>query len=73
MNNTIRGFWQHRNGKVYAIECDTFGKILGGVGPLDPHNLHDLDHYDYKTAIVDWLKDAVAQKKLHRVAPSPCR
>ena len=73
MNNTIRGFWQHTNGKIYAVECDTFGKILGGVGPLDSNNLHDLDHYDYKLAIVDWLNDAVAQRKLHRVAPASVR
>ena len=70
MNNTIRGFWQHANGKIYAVECDTFGRILGGVGPLDADDLHDLDHYDYKPAIVDWLKYAVAQRKLRRVAPA---
>ncbi len=73
MNNTIRGFWQHTNGKVYAVECDTFGKILGGVGPLDPDNLHDPDHYDYKPAIVGWLMDAVAQRQLRRVAPASSR
>ena len=67
--NTIKGFWQHKNGKVYAVESDTFGKILGAVGPKDLHGLND---YDYKPAIVDWLNDALAKKKLHRINPSPC-
>ena len=73
MDNTIRGFWQHANGKIYAIECDTFGKIIGGVGPLDPNALHDLDHYDYKPAITGWLMDAVTQHKLRRLTPASCR
>jgi len=47
----VKGFWQHTNGKIYAIKSDTFGKIIGGVGPLDPDDLHDLDDYDYKPAI----------------------
>ena len=51
---TVRGFWQHTNGKVYAIESDTFGKILGAAGPLDPNKLSDLDDYDYRPAIVGW-------------------
>lgn len=70
--NTIKGFWQHKNGKIYAVESDTFGNILGAVGPLDPKDLHGLNDYDYKPAIVDWLNDALAQKKLHRINPLPC-
>jgi len=65
--STIKGFWQHANGKVYAIENDTFGRILGGAGPLEPHGLCDLNSYDYKPDIVKWLADAVAQHKLHRI------
>ena len=64
---TIKGFWQHANGKIYAVESDTFGKIIGGVGPLDPHNLKDLEDYDYKPAINKWLVDNIAQHKLRRV------
>ena len=64
---TIEGFWQHTNGKIYAVESDTFGNILGGVGPLDPNDLHGLEDYDYKPAITKWLVDAVAQHKLHRI------
>jgi hypothetical protein len=65
--DTIKGFWQHTNGKVYAIESDTFGKIIGGAGPLEPHDLRNLNDYDYKPAIVKWLTDAAAQHKLHRI------
>ena len=39
----IKGFWQHLNGKIYAIKSDSFGKIVGGVGPLEPDDLRDLD------------------------------
>ncbi|MHC4618465.1 MAG: hypothetical protein ACYTEQ_12015 [Planctomycetota bacterium] len=64
---TIKGFWQHANGKVYAVESTTFGKIIGGAGPLEPDNLFDLDQYEYKPAIVDWLEKAAAEKKLRRI------
>ena len=65
--DTIKGFWKHTNGKIYAIESDTFGNILGGVGPLRPNDLHDLEDYDYKPAITKWLADAIAQRKLCRI------
>jgi len=70
---TIKGFWQHTNGKIYAVESDTFGKIVGGVEPLDPDDLYDLNDYDYKPAITGWLVEAVAQHKLHRINPILCR
>lgn len=70
--NTIKGFWQHTNGKIYAVESDTFGKILGAVGPLDPDNLLDLEDYDYKPAITDWVADAVTRKTMRRINISPC-
>jgi len=63
--DTVKGFWQHINGKIYAIKSTSFGKILGGVGPLDPNNLRDLDDYDYKPAIKEWLEEALSQHKLH--------
>ena len=66
---TIKGFWQHTNGKIYVVESTTLGKIVGGVGPLDPNDLHDLDDYDCKSAIKEWLETAVAEHKLHRVNP----
>lgn len=65
----IKGFWQHLNGKIYAIKSDSFGKIVGGVGPLDPDDLHNLDDYDYKPAIAQWLKKAIEKHELHRINP----
>ncbi len=70
--NTIKGFWQHQNGKIYAVQSDTFGNIYGAVGPLDPDNLRNLDEYDYKPAIIDWVTDALKHKKLRRIEPSLC-
>ena len=65
----VKGFWQHINGTIYAIKSDSFGNIIGGAGPLDPNNLYDLDEYDYTPAIIDWLQEAFAKYKLHRINP----
>ena len=70
---TTKGFWQHiLTGDIYAIESTTFGKIVGGVGPLDRDNLDDLEDYDYKPAILEWLERAVAENKLRRINPNQC-
>ena len=70
---TTKGFWQHiPTGKIYAVESTTFGKIVGGVGPWDPADLHDLDDYDYTPAILEWLERAVAEHKLRRIHPNQC-
>ncbi|MFB0524924.1 MAG: hypothetical protein ACETVZ_05245 [Phycisphaerae bacterium] len=69
MMTTVKGFWRHINGKIYAVESTTFGKVLGGAGPLAPHNLRSLDDYDYKPAIKEWLEKAVAEGKLRRINP----
>lgn len=65
----VKGFWQHINGKIYAIKSDSFGKIVGGDGPLEPDGLRDLDDYDYKPAIVQWLKRAIEKHELHSINP----
>ena len=64
---TIKGFWQHENGKIYAVESTTLGEIVGGAGPVDPDNLKDLEDYDYRPAILEWLERALAEKKLHTI------
>jgi len=66
---TIKGFWQHENGKIYAVESTTLGRIVGGAGPLDPDSLADLGEYDYRPAIIEWLERAVAEHKLHKINP----
>ncbi|MHC4645747.1 MAG: hypothetical protein ACYTBJ_09590 [Planctomycetota bacterium] len=71
--STVKGFWQHENGKIYAIESDSFGKIIAGAGPVDPNNLRDLEDYHYTKAIADWLREAIAQHKLRRINPSKAR
>lgn len=65
----VKGFWQHKNGKIYAIMSTSFGEIIGGAGPLESNQLQSLDSYDYKPAIVRWLKRAIAQHKLHKINP----
>lgn len=65
--DTIKGFWQHVNGKVYAIESTTLGKIVGAAGPLDPDDLGKLEDYDYAPAIIEWVEGALAEHKLHRI------
>ena len=68
---TTKGFWQDsRTGKIYAIESTSFGKIVGGVGPLDENDLRDLDDYNYEPAIIEWLEEAVAKNRLHRINPT---
>ena len=66
---TTKDFWQDTTtGKIYAIESNTFGEIVGGVGPLDENDLHDLEDYDYKPAMLEWLERAIAENKLRRIS-----
>jgi len=67
--STVKGFWQHENGKIYAVESDTFGKILRGAGPLDPDDLRNPEDYEYRSGIVDWLQQSLAHRKLRRYTP----
>ena len=66
MITTIRDFYQHSNGKIYAVESDTFGKVLGAAGPLDAGNLRNLREYRYKSMLAEWINYAIAHQKLHR-------
>lgn len=66
----IKGFWRHvENGSIYAIEHTPSGEVLGGVGPLDPDNLLDLNDYTYTEKINIWLIHSLAEKKLRRFNP----
>ena len=68
--STIKGYWGDvTSGKIYVIESTTFGEVVGGAGPIDVNDLRELDDYEYKPAIVDWLKEAIAGHKMRRINP----
>ena len=62
----MKDFWKHANGKIYAIESDTFGRIIGAAGPLDFANLNNLEDYKYKPGIKEFVANAIAHHKLRR-------
>ncbi|MHC4843636.1 MAG: hypothetical protein ACYTFM_10595 [Planctomycetota bacterium] len=65
---STKDFWRdERTGKIYAVESTTFGEIVGAAGPFEEHELKELEEYEYKPAIVDFLKKAVEEKRLHRM------
>ncbi len=65
----MKGFWQHTDGKVYAIQSDTFGHITGAAGPLDPRRLLNLSDYRYEPGLTGWIARAIARHDLHRIEP----
>jgi len=68
--STIKGYWcDVTNGKIYVIESTEFGEVVGGAGPINANDLRALDDYEYKPAIVDWLKEAIVEHKLRRINP----
>lgn len=70
--SSTKGFWKHiENGRIYAIECTPFGRIIGACGPLDPYNLPDLEELDYGKDILIWVETTMTEGKLHRFNPQP--
>ncbi len=65
----MKTFWQHANGKVYAVESDTFGQIVGAAGPFEIDELQDPSEYTYQCGLVGWISRAMAQHALHRINP----
>jgi hypothetical protein len=59
--------WQHTNGRLYAVEHDSFGHVIGAVGPLYPDEMRDLSEYRYGPGITDWVEQAIRRNALHRV------
>jgi len=66
----MKSFWQHTNGKVYALRSDSFGRLTGAAGPFEIDDLKGLDDYHYGQAIVDWIERAIAEHQLHRINPA---
>lgn len=70
--NATKDFWKHTdNGRVYAIECTTFGCIVGACGPLDPDNLPKLEDCEFSRDILIWIETTMAEGKLRRFNPEP--
>jgi len=66
----MKTFWQHANGKVYAVESDTFGRIIGAAGPFEIDELRDPNEYTYQCGLAGWLNRAMTQHTLHRINPA---
>ena len=65
----MKTFWQHDNGKMYVVESDSFGTIIGAAGPLDTSDPGDPSDYDCGPGILAWLRHAIVAKKLRRINP----
>jgi len=64
----MKTLWQHTNGQLYAVDHDTFGHVIGAVGPLDPDNVRDLTEYRYGPGIINWIEQALRRNALHRIS-----
>lgn len=73
MGCLMKDFWQHDNGKVYAVRCDSFGRITGAAGPFEPDDLGSLEDFRYGPGIVTWIEKAIAERKLRRINVTPIR
>ena len=69
----MKTFWQHRNGKLYALKHDTFGHIIGVAGPLDWEDLHDGNEYRYDTELAVWAEGEIRRHAMHRMQPAGVR
>lgn len=63
----MKTLWQHANGRLYVVDHDSFGRILGAAGPLDPDGLQDLSEYRCNPGITRWIEHAIARNTLRRV------
>ena len=68
---TVKGFWRHiATGDIYAIESTSFGEVIGGVGPLAANELIDLETYDYKQDIIEFLQEALDKNRMRKFEPA---
>lgn len=66
----MKTFWQHRSGKLYAIQHDAFGHIVGVAGPLDGEDVQDSDGYTYNRDRVLWAESEIKRHAMHRMQPA---
>lgn len=69
----MKTFWQHRNGKMYAVRHDCFGHIIGVAGPLDWDDLQDGDGYRYEQGLAEWAEGEIRRHAMHRMQPALAR
>ena len=68
---TVKGFWLHTTtGDIYAVESTSFGQVIGGVGPLKANELIDLELYDYKQDIKEFLQEAFDKNRMRKFEPA---
>jgi hypothetical protein len=69
----MKTFWQHRNGKLYAMQHDTFGHVTGVAGPLEWDDLQDGQEYRYELGLVEWAQTEIRRHAMHRMHPAAAR
>lgn len=71
---STKDYWKHTdNGRIYAIECSPFGRILSACGPLDSDNLPALDECEFGQDIMIWIETTMNEGKLRRFIPEPAK
>ena len=67
---TVKGFWRHTaTGDIYAVESTALGEVIGGVGPLAANELTDLEDYDYKQDVKEFLQEAISKNRMCKFTP----
>lgn len=69
----MKTFWQHRNGKLFALQRDTFGHIVAAAGPFDWEDLRDPEQYEYDRGMAEWATNEIKRHALHRLHPASVR
>jgi hypothetical protein len=69
----MKTFWQHRNGKLYALRHDTFGHVVGVAGPLEWEDLQDPGEYRYESELAEWAETEIRRHAMHRMQPALAR
>lgn len=60
-------FWLHRNGTLYALKHDTFGRIVGVAGPLDWDDLRDSEDQEYHSELALWAESEIERHAMQRM------
>jgi hypothetical protein len=66
----MKTFWQHRNGKLYALKHDTFGHIIGVWGPFDGEDACAENDDLCGAELAVWAEDEIRHHAMHRLQPA---